>query len=630
MLSETISPSNIQWNKSDNIPVTDITKIKSNLSFCFEIHESKEAKGYINSGLIIMHDLANPRSITVIRDVSQPLEFFRQKINQITNLFEKHIGTASSASVIGCDKDVFAKLKSKYDSKAAAFATTASIADDDDVYIKKAEKILFDAKKAKASDIHFVAEDGNVFVKFRIFKELNTHEVITMDEATRLATVFFVTFTLSSETNEGGTGDGAYLSIHLKEGEFTRRHPETGETVSARMVNIGQNKNKLFNLVLRLIDNSKDPKPESFEKLNFSPAACAKLFELNLITRGMILVTGITGSGKSHSVQNMVMLNIARNGGTKKTYLLEQPIERMMNGVTHINVADTMHDGGKQVEKEVDFSLGNVNRLLMRGDPDNIGYGELRDEGTVAAACNGVGSGHLVYGTLHLDTVLGVFARMESFGGNRNVLFRPGFIRMILFQSLIPTTCPHCAINYKIGDAMPPEFSDMQLLRSYKGGRAISMHDIERAESKRKPGESLIRSAQRLNIINSKDAATILADKKIMGIENEDRDFKDRLNAIINLNDSIPADKINIRFRGNGCEKCRLGVNGVQPAVEILTPDKTFLNLMEQNQYERAEHYWITNLKGFTAIEDTYERILTGVFDPRIVERELGMLTENA
>lgn len=619
----------ITWNKSRE-EISDITKLTESWNFCFKFHDLKDAKAadFIASGLLVVNDKIDPKKFAVIRDSSISQDYLTKSINTIETLYLKNIGPIEDATVIRCSHDVFGKLKAQYESKASTYAATI-VSEADVSTVKKAENLLFAAKKLKTSDIHFIVEGSNVLVRFRIYKELHTYCVLPMDEAVSIAQVFFITFTRGSDSSEAGTGDGQYKSTHLKEGEFTRRHSETGESISARLLNLGQAKGDLFNVVLRLIDNSKDPKPESFEKLNFSPAACEKLSHLNLITRGLILVCGVTNSGKSHTVQNMVMLNNARTGGTQKTYMLEQPIERMMNNVTHINVADTKHGNDTKVGKESDFSLENLNRLLMRGDPNNIGYGELRDEATTSAACHGVGSGHLVYGTLHLDSAIGVFARLESFKANRNILFHPSFLKLVLFQALVPTLCPHCSISYKIGSAMPPEMSDLQLLKAYKGAGHVSMGDIERAQSARRPGESIIRAAQRLNIISSKDAATLLADKKIMGFDTEDHEFKERLNTIIRLNSSIPKDKINIRLRGDGCSKCRQGTNGIQPASEILMPDKTFLSLMEKNQYERAENYWISNLKGFSIIEDTFERILTGVFDPRIVERELGMLTQS-
>ncbi|MDP7293546.1 MAG: PilT/PilU family type 4a pilus ATPase, partial [Verrucomicrobiota bacterium] len=126
----------------------------------------------------------------------------------------------------------------------------------------------------------------------------------------------------------------------------------------------------------------------TFEQIGLPPSVKELLYK----PRGMCLVTGPTGSGKSTTLASMIdIINIERDDAHIVT--VEDPIEFYHN---HKNAIIT------QREVHVDVpSFGEALRRVLRMDPDIILVGEMRDLETIEAAITAAETGHLVFGTLH-------------------------------------------------------------------------------------------------------------------------------------------------------------------------------------------------------------------------------------
>ena len=152
--------------------------------------------------------------------------------------------------------------------------------------------------------------------------------------------------------------------------------------------------------------------------------SCPPVFaELSLKPRGLVLVTGPTGSGKSTTLAAMVdHLNESHYG---HILTLEDPIE-------------FVHESKKCLvnQREVGphtLSFSNALRAALREDPDAILVGELRDLETIRLALTAAETGHLVFGTLHtssaaktVDRVVDVFPAAEK-----------DMVRAMLSESLV-------------------------------------------------------------------------------------------------------------------------------------------------------------------------------------------------
>ncbi len=136
-------------------------------------------------------------------------------------------------------------------------------------------------------------------------------------------------------------------------------------------------------IVLRLIPN----KMLKLEEIGLSPQVKELLFR----PRGLILVTGPTGSGKSTTLASMV--NIINEERDAHIVTVEDPIEYYHNHKTSLI---TQREIGADVP-----SFSEALRRALRQDPDVILVGEMRDLETMEAAISAAETGHLVFATLH-------------------------------------------------------------------------------------------------------------------------------------------------------------------------------------------------------------------------------------
>lgn len=149
--------------------------------------------------------------------------------------------------------------------------------------------------------------------------------------------------------------------------------------------------------------------------------------------QGLVLVVGITGSGKSTSLAAMIQhINKHR---PCHIVTLEDPIE-------YIFQDDQALVSQREIGIDVpDFSAGL--RSLVREDPDVVLIGEMRDKETFETALQASETGHLVFGTIHASSASQAFGRIydlfspEERGGIRNMLAYQ--MRAFVYQKLLPT-----------------------------------------------------------------------------------------------------------------------------------------------------------------------------------------------
>jgi twitching motility protein PilT len=154
------------------------------------------------------------------------------------------------------------------------------------------------------------------------------------------------------------------------------------------------------------------------ETLGLSPA----ILNLCTLNKGLVLVTGPTGSGKSTTLCAM----IDHMNRTRKDHIItiEDPIE-----FVHEN--KSCHINQREVHNHT-MSFKNALRAALREDPDILLVGELRDLETVAIAIETAETGHLVFGTLHTTTAASTIDRViDQFPADRQAQ-----VRVMLSESL--------------------------------------------------------------------------------------------------------------------------------------------------------------------------------------------------
>jgi len=155
--------------------------------------------------------------------------------------------------------------------------------------------------------------------------------------------------------------------------------------------------------------------------LGIAPKERAEIDEIISHPRGMVLMVGPTGSGKSTTLYSM--LN-ALNTLDRKIITLEDPIEYGIGGISQIPI-DTTHGA----------SFADGLRSVLRLDPDVVMVGEIRDNDTAKTAIQASITGHLVLSSFHANSTSAAFSRMIDMIG-MNPIFSSA-IRLLIAQRLV-------------------------------------------------------------------------------------------------------------------------------------------------------------------------------------------------
>ncbi|MCL2305359.1 MAG: PilT/PilU family type 4a pilus ATPase [Planctomycetaceae bacterium] len=149
--------------------------------------------------------------------------------------------------------------------------------------------------------------------------------------------------------------------------------------------------------------------------------------------QGMVLLAGVTGSGKSTTIASM--LNYVNRNYRKHILTLEDPIEFMF---TEDKCLINQREIGQDV---IDFSIGM--KHAVREDPDVMLVGEMRDRETFETAIHAAETGHLVFGTIHASSAPSTLGRiLDLFPANMHKAIRSALafnMKCIVAQKLLPS-----------------------------------------------------------------------------------------------------------------------------------------------------------------------------------------------
>jgi general secretion pathway protein E/type IV pilus assembly protein PilB len=162
--------------------------------------------------------------------------------------------------------------------------------------------------------------------------------------------------------------------------------------------------------------------------LGLDPDTEAKFRKLLAAPNGIILITGPTGSGKSTTLYTLLK---ELNTKDRRIVTIEDPVENKLDGIIQI-----------AVKPEIDLTFAAGLRSILRGDPNVIMVGEMRDQETVEIAIRGALTGHLVFSTLHTNDAVGGISRLLDMGIEPFMV--SSSVRAFQAQRLVRTLCPHC------------------------------------------------------------------------------------------------------------------------------------------------------------------------------------------
>lgn len=280
---------------------------------------------------------------------------------------------------------------------------------------------------------------------------------------------------------------------------------------------------------------------------------------------GMIVVAGVVNSGKSTTLAQMIR-PIALE---RKVVGIEDPVELEIEGAYQSTVARSVSGEGG------DNAFVAATKAVFRSSLDALYLGEVRDYASGLVGQQVAESGHSVYTTTHASSALGIINRFASdvIRMPRQVLSSPGFLKLLVYQALLPTNCPHCCMS-------PDEFK-----RDFVGVDKHGKHE----------------------------------------------DYFRLLHSLYAI------EPTNFRLRNPlGCEHCRRdelpelnGLLGRTVVAEMVELDETMLELiLEGNNVKLLRHwraqatpnYTDANLAGKTAMECAIYKAARGEIDPREIE----------
>ena len=284
------------------------------------------------------------------------------------------------------------------------------------------DKLLQAAIKQGVSDIHIVVGQPPVF---RLHGRMRKLETKTLEGEDAVALMKSITpERCQRELQEGGSTDFGFAF---------------GDAARFRVSVFKQR--GFISMVLRQIPNDK----LTPEQLGL-PEAVVKMVHR---PRGLFLVTGPTGSGKSTTLASLI--NLLNETLDHHIITIEDPIE-----FYHDHIERTIN----QREVGVDVpSFSEAIRRALRQDPDVILVGELRDLETIEAAISAAETGHIVFGTLHTNSAQGTVNRIiDAFPGNLQDQIRPQLASTLIgvvAQTLLPSIGGGRCASYEVLNVTP-------------------------------------------------------------------------------------------------------------------------------------------------------------------------------
>ena len=292
----------------------------------------------------------------------------------------------------------------------------ANIIDEDNeeaTVVKFVNQIIREALDQQATDIHVEPMEDKLRLRYRIdgrLKELPVPDNIKQLQQSVLAR----------------------LKVMAKLDIAERRLPQdgrinlqiAGQFIDVRVATIPSVEGE--SISLRLLGQQKF----TLERLHIETDLRTEIEILLKKPNGIILVTGPTGSGKSTTLYTFLS---QLNTEHRRIVTIEDPVENKLPGVVQI-----------AVKPEIDLTFAVGLRSILRGDPNVVMIGEMRDLETAEIAVRAALTGHLVFSTLHTNDAIGGVTRLIDMGVEPFLV--ASAVRAFFAQRLVRVLCPSCRV----------------------------------------------------------------------------------------------------------------------------------------------------------------------------------------
>ncbi|HIE5095712.1 type IV-A pilus assembly ATPase PilB [Stenotrophomonas maltophilia] len=334
--------------------------------------------------------------------------------DQIRRTLEQwHTSHDSLGDSLGGDDEGLANLDvSGGDEDSMAGDSGIDAKGDDTPVVKFVNKVLVDAIRKGASDIHFEPYEDDYRVRLRIDGLLKMVARAPVKLNQRIAARLKVMAQL--DIAEKRVPQDGRIKLNLSKAKQIDFRVSTLPTLFGEKV------------VLRILDGS--AAKLGIDKLGYEPDQQKLFLEAIHKPYGMVLVTGPTGSGKTVSLYTALGI---LNDETRNISTAEDPVEIRLPGVNQV-----------QQNNKRGMTFAAALRSFLRQDPDIIMVGEIRDLETAEIAIKAAQTGHMVLSTLHTNDAPQTIARLMNMGiAPYNIT---SSVTLVIAQRLARRLCSNC------------------------------------------------------------------------------------------------------------------------------------------------------------------------------------------
>ncbi len=314
----------------------------------------------------------------------------------------------------------------------------------------QAEKIILSAIAQRASDIHLVPQSKYGCIRFRTDGDL--YESVSKIPPARmenLANAFCDMAGVNGyEVTQQEVSREISINLRTRSGNIDRR--------TLRFQGMPGLHGRI--IVIRI----QTSEFRNFDQIGIEPNQIAEFDNALHHKKGLILVTGPTGSGKSNTLEAMLRK-------------LEQTHQGRANIIQIGNPIEFPKDGREQVPLKTDHDWDRAFHASLRMDPDIVSPGEFRTPAEAAVVFRIASTGHLTLTTVHTNNVAQTFSRLDSLGIDRDR--QSAFLKLIVSQELVPLLCVHCKAPDPRGRQIAERLIDVVFPNRHDLKEAISKMD---------------------------------------------------------------------------------------------------------------------------------------------------------
>lgn len=353
--------------------------------------------------------ISDPLNVNASDDISHlvgmPLDMRLASPDAIKRAIEEHYGSSTYDGM----------FEGVGDSSDGGIAIEEGASEEEAPIIRYVHKLITEAVRRRASDIHLEPLEKRFRVRYRIDGVLL--EVENPPKRLQPSIISRLKLMANISIAEKRIPQDGRIQIAYEKKDIDLR-------VSSLPTVYGES------IVMRILD--KEGLRLGLPELGFFSDDQTVFERVVSMADGIFLVTGPTGSGKSTTLYSAINF---LNHPDRKIITVEDPVEYQMSGVNQV-----------QVKREVGMTFAAALRSMLRQAPNIIMVGEIRDLETAEIAINASLTGHMVFSTLHTNDAASAVTRLVDIGVKPFLV--SASLRAVLAQRLVRKSCTQCKESY--------------------------------------------------------------------------------------------------------------------------------------------------------------------------------------